>query len=54
MAKKREKKCKGFLDILKTIRRSWGMNPNTRVQENQKKNKKKRRAEGKQIVKENE
>ena len=51
--KKKKKKVKGFLDIIKTIRRSWGMNPQTKVQQNEKNNKKKRRAESKQIVKEN-
>lgn len=45
---------KSFIDTLKTIRRTWGMNPRTRVQENEKKNKKKAREAGKKESKNSE
>ena len=44
------KKQKSFLDTLKSIRLSWSINPRTRVQDNEKKNKKKIRDEGKKIA----
>jgi len=43
-------KPKTFYDTLKSIRLSWTMNPITRIQDNEKKNKKKLRAEGKKIA----
>jgi len=47
-------KKKNMLDLMKEIRRSWVINPKTRVQENELKNKKKRRQEDKKVVKEKE
>lgn len=44
------KKKKTSFDFFKEIRRSWDINPRTRVQENNMKNKKKRRQEEKKIV----
>jgi hypothetical protein len=46
------KKRKTTLDLIKTIRNEWSMNPRTRVQENELKNKKKRRQDAKKMVKE--
>lgn len=44
------KKKKDTYELMKEIRNSWDMNPRTRVQENEIKNKKKRRQEEKKIV----
>jgi hypothetical protein len=38
---------KKFIETLQSIRRFWGFNPRTRVQQNEKKNKKKMREQGK-------
>jgi len=38
---------KTFKETLKTIRRFWGINPQTRVQQNEKKNNKKIREQSK-------
>ena len=40
--------------MMKEIRKSWDINPRTRVQENELKNKKKRRQDEKKIVREDE
>ncbi|NLM27210.1 MAG: hypothetical protein GX211_03415 [Clostridiaceae bacterium] len=45
------KEMKSTYDYLKKIRRSWEINPRTRVQENKMKNKKKRRQEEKKLIK---
>ncbi len=42
---------KSFFDYMKGIRGSWAINPRTRVQENEMKNKKKRRQEEKRLIK---
>jgi len=47
-------KKKNMLDLMKEIRRSWTINPRTRVKENEMKNKKKRRQEDKKIISEKE
>jgi len=47
-------KKKNMLDLMKEIRRSWVINPRTRVQENELKSNKKRRQEDKKITKERE
>lgn len=44
-------KKKDMIDYIKEIRTSWVINPRTRVQENEMKNKKKRRQEEKKIIK---
>ncbi len=44
-------KKKSTFDYIKEIRRSWTINPRTRVQDNNMKNKKKRREEGKKLIK---
>lgn len=44
-------KKKSAFDYIKEIRNSWVINPRTRVQENEMKNKKKRRQEEKKILK---
>ncbi len=44
-------KKKNTAEILKSIRGYWTINPRTRVQENELKNKKKRRQEEKRIIK---
>jgi len=44
------RKVKSMVDIIKEIRNTWTMNPRTRVQENELKNKKKRRAEDKKLT----
>lgn len=49
MAKKRT-----MLDLMQEIRKSWVINPRTRVKENEIKNKKKRRQEDKKVTKERE
>jgi hypothetical protein len=46
------KKKKSTFDYIKGIRNSWVINPRTRVQENEIKNKKKRRQEEKKLIKE--
>ncbi len=46
------KKKKTALDLMKTIRNEWNINPRTRVQENELKNKKKRRQDEQKMVKE--
>ena len=40
-----------FFDYIKGIRVSWVINPRTRVQENNMKNKKKRRQDEKKLIK---
>jgi len=44
-------KKKSTYDYMKGIRGSWVINPRTRVQENEMKNKKKRRQEEKKLIK---
>jgi hypothetical protein len=44
-------KKKSTVDFIKAIRGSWVINPKTRVQENEMRNKKKRRQEEKKILK---
>lgn len=44
------KKKKTMIDIMKQVRNSWHINPRTRVQENELKNKKKRREDERKIV----
>lgn len=39
-------------DLLQHIRRDWNMNPATRIQQDQRKNKKKLRQKGKKIIRE--
>ncbi len=46
------KKRKSTYELMKEIRKSWDINPRTRVQDNELKNKKKRRQEEKKIVRE--
>mgnify|MGYP006922193416 FL=1 len=46
------KKKKTTFDLIKTIRNEWSINPRTRVQENELKNKKKRRQNERKLVKE--
>ncbi len=45
-------KKKTTYELMKEIRKSWDMNPRTRVQENELKNKKKRRQEEKKMTRE--
>ena len=45
------KNKKSMIDIMKQVRNTWNINPRTRVQENETKNKKKRRQEEKKIIK---
>ncbi len=45
-----KKKNKTTFDFIKQIRNSWDINPRTRVQENDMKDKKKRRQEEKKLV----
>ena len=40
-------RAKGFKETLQSIRRFWGLNPQTRIQQNEKKDVKKLRKEGK-------
>lgn len=47
--KMKKKKKKTTLDLMKTIRNEWNINPRTRVQENELKNKKKRRQDEKRM-----
>ena len=44
-------KIKGTYDYIKEIRGSWVINPRTRVQENEMKNKKKRRQQENKMIK---
>jgi uncharacterized GH25 family protein len=44
-------KMKGTFDYIKEIRGGWVINPRTRVQENEMKNKKKRSQEEKKLIK---
>jgi hypothetical protein len=44
-------KKKSTFDYMKEVRGSWVINPRTRVQENNQKNKKKRRQDEKKFVK---
>ena len=44
------KKKKTMIDIMKEVRNSWQINPRTRVQENELKNKKKRREDEKKLA----
>jgi|688.fasta_scaffold428786_1 hypothetical protein len=48
------RKPKTNLELSKEIRTLWCLNPVTRVQENEKKNKKKLRRDGKILIKENQ
>jgi hypothetical protein len=45
------RKAKSMVELMKEFRNTWHINPRTRVQENELKNKKKRRAEGKRLSK---
>jgi len=45
------RKGKTSLQLMKEIRNTWTMNPRTRIQENELRNKKKRRAEEKRLEK---
>lgn len=45
------KELKGTYDYMKQTRRVWTINPRTRVQDNKKKNIKKRRQEDKKMIK---
>lgn len=45
-------KKKSFYEALREVRGTWTMNPRTRIQENQLKDKKKRRQEEKKKIKE--
>lgn len=45
-------KTKSTFDYIREIRNNWTINPRTRVQENELKNKKKRRQEEKKVIKE--
>jgi hypothetical protein len=45
------KKQNRMIELMKQVRNSWQMNPRTRVQENEIKNKKKRRQEEKKLNK---
>ena len=45
-----DKKKKTMTDIMKQVRNSWQINPRTRVQENELKNKKKRRQGDRKVV----
>lgn len=45
-----KKKNKTTFDFIKQVRNSWDINPRTRVQENDMKDKKKRRQEEKKLV----
>jgi len=47
--KMKKKKKKTTLDLMKTIRNEWSINPRTRVQENELRNKKKRRQDEKRM-----
>ena len=47
--KMKKKKKKTTLDLMKTIRNEWNINPRTRVQENELRNKKKRRQDEKRM-----
>ncbi|HOJ11159.1 MAG TPA: hypothetical protein PK733_11270 [Clostridiales bacterium] len=44
-------KMKGTFEYIKEIRGGWAINPRTRVQENEMKNKKKRRQKDKKLIK---
>lgn len=44
------KKKKTMIDIMKQVRNSWNINPRTRVQENELKNKKKRREDERKLA----
>jgi hypothetical protein len=48
------RKKKTAYDLMKEIRKSWSINPRTRVQENEMKDKKKRRQEEKKIVRDDD
>jgi len=45
---------KNFIDVLKTVRNMWGFNPQTRIQKNKKRDKKKRRKDSKKIIRSEE
>ncbi len=45
-----KKKDKTTYDFIKQVRNSWDINPRTRVQDNDLKNKKKRRQDEKKLV----
>jgi hypothetical protein len=45
---------KNFIDVLKTIRNTWGFNPQTHIQKNKKKDKKKRRKDSKKTIRDGE
>jgi hypothetical protein len=44
-------KKKNTFDFIREIRSSWVINPRTRIQENEMKNKKKRRQDEKKLIK---
>ena len=43
-----------MLDIMKQVRQGWNINPRTKIQEDERKDKKKRRQEDKKLAKEQE
>lgn len=45
------RKPRSMTELMKEFRNTWNINPRTRVQENELRNKKKRRAEGKRLSK---
>ena len=45
-----KKKKKTMYDLMKEVRRTWSMNPATRVREDETKNKKKRRQHEKKMI----
>ncbi len=48
----KKKKTKTAADYIRAIRKSWGINPITRVHDNESKDKKKRRNEEKKLTRE--
>ncbi len=52
MRKIKKPKKKTIVELIQEVHRKWNMNPSTRVQENKKKNKKKRIQEDEKIIKE--
>ncbi len=45
-----KKKKKTMYDLMKEVRRTWSINPGTRVQENETRDKKKRRQQEKKMI----
>lgn len=50
MAKKKKMTGKSMTELMMQMRSTWQINPRTRVQENEQKNKKKIREEGRKII----